>query len=838
MSEAIQSARSLAQATLSDGSGRKVAERFALDVEDLLREQLTLPSGVAVLAQGGLGRGELAPFADVDLLFVADDDAQLEALELGPLWDLGMRVGHAVCTTQVALARAEDDHHAATALLESRPLVGETDLATRLIEGALSRLHKRRAQFVQDKLTERDARRARFGDAVYLVEPNTKRSPGGLRDLHTLLWVGRALAGPDAEVSLAGLFRHGFLNEREHDALRQSHDELLLIRCALHLAAERAEDRLLFVLQEPVAEVLGCAPGERGQRAEDALMHRYFQAAQSMRRGVDEALERMTLAPSGSTLTRRVDAHFCARGPYLFPEDPSYFEGGLARVIDAVRAAAEQDLRLSPRARQQVYRAVQAPDWDDPGVGRAILRLASVEQDEREPEGTRPFTELLESGALGAALRDIARLRWRFKHDGYHAYTTDAHIARCADLAWRAAAGIEEIPAPLKAAWDRTRRRHLVVLGAIFHDIGKGLPGDHSLTGAQIALREARRMRLPEEEQEILIFLVEEHLELSRASQRRDLSDPEVVKDLAARCETVERLDLLALVTWVDVASVAPGMFTDWKARLLGLAVERVRAFLRDPTAGGALRQEREAVLRARSRTQLEERTGAEIAQRFVRGASEHTLRRRLRAALIEDAEAFATYTGEPVARARLAAGGHAHHVRVVCEERAGLFADLASAIAEAGANLLHANVGSRSDGLAVTAFRVDDGNDEALEDDIVNAVTHALLHAAVHGSERLPSRPRQPPPGLRTYVRFSLDADSEDTVVVIEVRAADRPGLAADIARQIADAGYEIALAKLDTEGVAARDTFFVVPLAGANRAALENGIRESALSLPEARP
>jgi [protein-PII] uridylyltransferase len=822
----LDAARARARASLLAGEGGVAVTR---SLAEFVGEQVAgaCPSepGLAIIAQGGLGRMEQLPFADVDLLVVMQNASLEPAVQamLTALWDTGLHLGYAVTTSAQALERASADHHAATALLEGRVLAGDAALGERVLEAHAAALHRGREEFTERKLEELRARRRRFGDAVYLVEPNVKSSPGGLRDIHSLLWIGRALSGRHDEHTLASLHAHGVINDQELTSLKRGLDELLALRAALQLVAQRAEDRLLFMHQEAVADALAIK-ADRELQPMDVLMRGYFEVAAAVRRSVDDAVERLTIEPSAATMTRAVDGGLCARGPYLFPEDPDWFDGGVARVVDAYRVAAEHGLALSPRARQRVYRAVSAPDWDDPGVGRALLRLCRCE------EGSgQPFTALLESGGLAAALRDIHRLKGRFKHDGYHAYTADAHIARVSDLAWRAIVGEELVPAPLQAAFARMSRPHLLVLAALFHDIGKGIEGDHSKTGADIADREAQRMGLPDDEREILRFLVEEHLALSRASQRRDLSDPEVVTELAEQCGTVERLDLLALLTWVDIAGVAPGMFTDWKARLLGLAVQRVRAFLLDPETGGAIRGQRESVARKRALTLLTPVVGEEVAQRFVAGASTRTLTRRMSGALVEDAKAFAKYTGDPIIEPRLAAGGYAHHVRVVAADRHGLLADIAGAFADAGANLLHAHAGSRDDAVAVDSFRIDDGEGNALEDDALQRLVAGLERAARDGVDRVPSRPRSPPPGTKTYVRFLDEVDSEGALV-IEVRTADRPGLVADIARQIADAGYSIVLAKLDTEGHAARDSFYVVEGERASRPALEAGVTEAA--------
>ncbi|MGA1354846.1 MAG: HD domain-containing protein, partial [Candidatus Limnocylindrus sp.] len=458
--------------------------------------------------------------------------------------------------------------------------------------------------------------------------------------------------------------------------MRQVREFLLSMRCALHLVSGRSEERLLFQHQSEVAKVLRVT-AQPGETDTEALLRRYFQEVRLGRRTVDEVLERM-LQPvlPATTPVRDLGGGYAAIAALLFARDHKPFVANPARMVEVVRLRHEEGLRLSPRTRSSLHQALASlpvPLHDDESAARALRQLAASRHCRGEP-----FGELLELGVLPVILRDIERLAGRFKQDGYHAYPTDEHLCRCVDMALRVSAGVETPPDSLRPALARTTRFDLLVLGALFHDLGKGLPGDHAKVGAELASRESKRMGLTPEEREVLVFLVEEHLVLSWASQRRDLSDPSVIEDIARRVQTVERLDLLALLTWVDIASVAPGMMTDWKGRLLGLATEQVRQFLQMP------------------------------AQMNASPANE-----------------------SPVAEAVLAEGGHAHMVRVICRDRRGLLGDLARALSSHGANVLHAHVDAREDGIGFDAFRVDDGRGRALHPQVLADVLLALRAAA-----------------------------------------------------------------------------------------------------------
>jgi len=811
--------------------GAAVARAISNAVEERVQSafgKARRKKGIAVLAIGGLARHELAPRADIDLLVLIDDrrDTNERAAEraLYPLWDAGFVLGHAVRTPDEAMSAAREDQHAATALLEARLVAGDEALGAEVLRRFRTEvLPQRRQALIEAKLGERAVARERFGESVYAVEPNVKSSPGGLRDLHAALWVGllRAGAGDPERDGLARLLQVGFIYEREARTLREARDVVLKLRAALHIVTERAEDRLLFGHQEAIAALLG-VEGSEDQTVTEALMGTWFRAALLTRRTVDDVLAR--LVPSvgahtrGAAAVEDLEGGFKQTGGKLFLTPGDAIDRAPRRMIDAARIAAERDLVLAPRTRSRLYQAAADYDgklWDDRACGAALLRLCRSESVRR-----RPFGQLLEAGVLSTVLRDIRRLEGRFKQDGYHAYTTDAHICQCTDMALRVASGEEPIPPPLQAAAERTTRFHLVVLGALFHDIGKGLGGEHSELGAEIAEREARRLGLPPDERAVLRFLVTDHLILSHASQRRDITDPAVIEELASRAKTRERLDLLALLTWVDIAQVAPGMFTDWKARLLGVATERVRAYLLSPEASASVRGEHEAEVRQRAMEALEGEALDDLVQRFVAGASVRALATRTDEDLRGDLRAFAAWDGEtPVVRWDETEGGQAHFVRVVCRDRRGLLADLAAALSSEGANVLFAHAGVRDDGVGFDVFAVDDGNGQPLSTTSLQLTVEALQAAAVGGVDRAPPRfraRRRSAPRVPPRARVVPNADTFGSTV-FELRAADHPGLVAALARTFERCAWSIDLAKISTDGANVNDTFYASPEEGA---------------------
>ena len=803
-------------------------------------------AGAMVFCLGGLARGDLTPQADLDLLIVlpADTSAQVVAEQLvadglRALWDRGFRLGHRVHTAADLVAHLRADSHAATAVLEARCLP-RRDARARgqafLLQLHADAIAPMRAALIGDKVRELLQRRHASGGSVHRVEPHLKNAPGGVRDIHTVIWIGLLLfpwrrdrigCGDDA---LRHLLAMGGLHPREKDVLDEGWAELLALRTALHEVAQRRDDRLSFDVQRDIAARWGIDAVE-GMAASERLMQSVFRRLLRVRTAVDDILDRwLDEVPDARHRWRRSQRHtdrglswrktrglapgIAARGDVLFLDDPDLFQREPARIIDAHRLASEEDLLLSPRTRARA-RAVldeSAAACTDNDAARALLRLCRS----RKVVGA-PLTALLERGVLARVLVDMARLRGRFKPDGYHVLTHDAHICLCADTALRVASGLKEIPRPLSSSVRRTRRFHLLVLGALMHDIGKGLSGDHSERGVVIARREALRMGLAPGEVVVLEFLVREHLLLSRTSQRRDIGDPQVVREVAARVGSVERLDLLALLTWVDIASVAPGMFNDWKAQLLGATVERVAAYLAAPSEDATLRGREEDEVRDEVCAILRGHAASDIVRAFVDGASPRARAGRFSDELKDDLLAFAGFRragGKAFVDARQTRH-EADTVRVVCADADMQLALLTQVLFRHGANILHAFSDARQDGVGLYAFRVDDGRGRRLDRGTLSHVLGALRAALDNDAPAFVARPRGSGTtrGFRVAPKVRIDP-TPDTwgAIAVEVRAGDRPGLMADLAAVFSAEAFNVVLVKASTEGRAVRDTFFVV--------------------------
>ncbi len=770
-----------------DADGAAIAAMYS----DAVAARITaivgpLPAGWAVVAQGGLARRQLLPDTDVDLLFLhRDNDVESVPADIGVivarLWDAGFKASWAV-RSAAALPALFDDvdgkaGHAAMAVLEGRPIAGDLEFAARALTFVRRTIGaERRRRLLLARLLEAQRRRARFFSSPALVEPDLKDGPGGLRDAQLLGWVGLCVSGIDVGVdpqldggvdgarqagdTLGALLRAGVLPPSSVVTVAAARRELLLVRAALLCSSNGTEHRVHAAAAEAAAGLLAddVTDDTSHLRPGEALVRRATRAMRACIVAVDDVI--VGLLPA------------------------------------AVARALPTAWPLRPR---------------QPTTPEGLGALLSSTETTTFPG---PLTGLLERGILSSLLTDIERLQGRVKHDGIHAFCTDAHLARCGDLALAIVGGVPAVilgdlalPAPLRPVLARIERTGVVVAGALFHDIGKGLPGDHSLVGEEIARRELPRLGLNDDDTDDVCFIIRHHLLLSTTAQRSDLGDPRVIDQLTSIITTPDRLDALAIVTWCDWCAVGPGIGTAWKARLLADAVDAVREALLRPQQ----RAKDEADIRARAHDVV---VAAGIsADRFVDDASVGWLRSRTALALRDDARAFSTLTAKGGgALVGLPGAGVPQRAWVLAADRRGLLADLAAAFSSEGINVLDARLDVRTDHQAFDCFVFDDGRaglvgvdgcrmlETALHDAIAGRVRAATSRAGRH---QVPAR-----------VRFLDDGIGER--VIVEVRGADRRGLLHDLARVFAACELTITLARLHTEGARVTDVFTAVAVDG----------------------
>jgi [protein-PII] uridylyltransferase len=821
------------------------------------------PSPVSLVALGGYGRRELAPYSDLDLLVLhgsrTPDAFVKEASEklLYSLWDLKIEVGSAVRDLKACDELASEDHTARTALLDLRFLAGDRDLYRELEREELHGLSQAKVEkFLADKIAEMRARRERFGDSLYLLEPNLKESEGGLRDLQSALWLARVrfkVAG------LTELLSRALLPERDIREMRRARDFLWRARNEMHYLAGRKWDQLTFDVQPQIAKAMGYLDGEQRSGVEEFMRH-YYLAAKTVLVACDAIVDRC-LEPQTAMGWRMVPppaATVGAEQPVpLLRGQPTrgadrLLPGGELKVFRGRLSVVDKDaLRRSPAALVRLFAVADREQLDLYPYARD---LATQVAEELPPEAasdpelnhellacfTRPgtrgrfLTAMHELGVLPKVLPEFARVTARRQIDVYHVYTVDVHslfavrrlfALRCGDVEER---GLTELMSSLE-------RPLALYLGTLFHDIGKGAGKDHSMRGAQIAADACVRMGVDPADAADIEWLVLKHLRMAMIAQRRDLSDPELIHAFAGEVGTVDRLDKLYLLTYADIATVGPRTWTDWKARLLRELWEKTREVLlrgeRAPEPGTAEAAARELVLealqeRARGvRVEDPDRFVAAMPARYFLTVRPGLAPRHLRL--------LALGRRRSLAAAIHAQPGLQHSdVVITAQDRPGLLATIAGVFAANRIDIQHAEVFSTPGdpahgwlaGRALDVFELRGPEEGPVErqrwrsarNDLARVLAgEESLDALMSRRLRASSVPQKPLPRVPT--KIVIDNDSARAHSVVDVFTADRVGLLHTLARTFFDLGLTVDLARITTEGHRAADAFYVRTADGA---------------------
>jgi [protein-PII] uridylyltransferase len=794
-------------------------------------ERLTL------MAVGGYGRGTLAPYSDIDLLFVrpykqtAHAESVIEYM-LYALWDLGFKVGHASRTVEECVKLSREDFTIRTSILEARRLIGDEKLADELLRRFQNEVVKGTgAEFVAAKLKERDERHARAGASRYMVEPNIKEGKGGLRDLNTLFWIAQYLhPGQSIEkVMQLEMFEH-----REVRAFIQAFDFLWAVRSHLHFATGRPEERLTFDRQPEIARRMGY--GDRGDApAVERFMRRYFLIAKevgALTRVFAAKLEaeRVKVAPRG--LSRLLPARrpkrkrlevpgFHEIGGRLNIDGPEIFEADPINLLRLFKIADERNLDLHPDAFTAATRSL-------PLITSAVRRdrhaakvFLEVLAHGRDPQ--RTLTLMTEAGVLGRYLPEFGRIVAQMQFNMYHSYTVDEHTLRAVGVIADIATGRFAEDHPLSTSvMPLIVDREALFLAMLLHDTGKGGVGGQEKAGARAARSACERLGLERSKIELVAWLVEHHLVMSDTAQKRDISDPRTVTDFAQIIATPERLRLLLVLTVADIRAVGPGVFNGWKGQLLRELYGATEAIFRggrgSDSAAALKRYHENAAYDARVRVgkadPASEAWADAMEDAYFSAFSEGEV---LAHAALSRRAGPLDGKGGAAAEGRVRADRDAAELVVAATDRQRLFVDLAGAITGAGANVVGARVFTSNFGQALDVFYLQDAAGQPYGADNPRSLTRLVesLEAAARG-EAVQTEPRRPADFGRAAA-FSiepavmLDNEASETSTVVEASGRDRPGLLAALARSLADAGLSILSAHIDGYGERAVDAFYV---------------------------
>ncbi len=796
---------------------------------------------LSVAATGGYGRGVLAPFSDIDLLFLTLKEptpAALRTVEFALyfLWDLGLKVGHATRSVADCLTEANGDATVRTSLLDARPIAGDAALFADFAAQFRAACQAAGASgYIDAKRAERDARHRRYGDSPFVVEPNIKEGKGGLRDLQTLYWMARYLFWIRTIPELAHLQGPGagIITENEARLALRSWDFLWSLRFHLHYVTGRAEERLTFDLQPVIGARMGYTRHGRQDGVERFMRH-YFLTAREVSRlthVMEPALVRAAFGPPA--VAKETDAELkeagfiLADGQLLCAKNRDIRDNpiGALRILQFAR---DRGLELHPLGMRALIRNERRTVAlrGDPHAAALFLDLLCGPADRKRADGARWLTVLNESGFLGRYLPDWARIVGQMQFDTYHVFTVDEHTIEAIRVLNLLERGDLQNVAPVASELtSQLQSRRALYVAMLLHDICKGRGGDHSELGAELALEVGPTLGLTAEETETVSWLVLHHLLLSQTAFKRDIDDPKTILDLADTIQSPERLRLLLVLTVADMRAVSPKVWNGWKATLLRELYARVAEVLE----GGLATTERDV------RVQRAKAAAASLLEDWQRAEVEHFLSlgypgywlsfdpetHARHARLIRDAEgrqAPLTVETQPLpARA-------VTEVTVYAADHAGLFSRIAGALAVAGASIVDARIHTLTNGMALDTFWVQDAAGGAFDQPHRLARLYVLIEQALSGRLRLASEIRKVGRALlgrrmraiHVPPRVVIDNRASNTHTVLEVNGRDRPGLLHDVTAAISDQGLQIASAHVTTYGVRAVDVFYVKDVFG----------------------
>ncbi|MGB3722507.1 MAG: [protein-PII] uridylyltransferase [Pacificimonas sp.] len=813
-----------AQAFLTDQIVRLTYDFAALRLYPV--QNPTRGQRLTICAVGGYGRREMAPHSDVDLLFLTPGKLsswaeQVVETVLYTLWDFGWKVGHATRSIAEMVRLSLDDITIRTAMLEARFLWGDQPLYeqaaasfTRDVTAGTER------DFIQQKLAERDTRHERMGGSRYVVEPNVKEGKGSLRDLHTLFWIGKYVYRVQRAVEL---IEKGVFTEEEYRQFNRAENFLWAVRIQMHRLSRRAEERLTFDLQRELAERLGYKE-RAGTAPVERFMRHYFLIAKSVGdltglflANLEEkhAAARLRL-PSRTRAPQRLKGFTLDRGRISIPAK-DFFQQKPRRLMKLFWLADRYGHEIHPQAMRQAGQdALAIADYqDDAKTNRMFLDVLCSP---RDPELVLRWMN--EAGVFGRFMPDFGRVVARMQYDMYHHYTVDEHTIRAIGLLSKVEKGelADEHPV-CTALIHKIASREVLYVAVLLHDIAKGRGGDHSQLGGEVAEALCPRLGLNAAQTETVAWLVRQHLLMSSIAFKRDLADPKTIEDFAAQVQSPERLRLLLMLTVVDIRAVGPGTWTAWKAQLLLDLYEAGESRL---LLGHQEQGRSERISRKQDLVQADlgwpDAQMADYAKRFPDAywIAEPP------ATLAANARQIAAREGELSVATTVDTETGLTHVTTYAGDHPGIFMRLAGAISLSGANILDARVHTTRDGKALDNIAITAPTGEPFDDPAQLTRLRQTIIDTLEGRIRLRERLAKRPLALIRADQFPIaprvivQPNASNRFTVVEVNAADRPGLLYALARALYDARVTIRSAHIMTYGERVVDTFYLTDLTG----------------------
>jgi [protein-PII] uridylyltransferase len=785
---------------------------------------------LGLFAVGGYGRGELHPFSDIDILILGEQSAiesSTDALTTFTtrLWDFNLDIGHAVRSFEDCKTLARDDITIATSLIESRPISAKIEMLRDLESLAFDDSGWSTEAFYQAKVSEQNERYAKHDDSDNRLEPDIKNAPGGLRDLHTIIWVVRKHFRTTRLITLVD---EGLLTQNEFRLLDEAEQFLKRTRFALHMAAGRSQNRLLFDLQATVADMMGFQLEDTKQRIE-AFMKQVYRMTLRIGEFNDMLLqnfEETVLRDPSDAVVTEINSRWQIRNQHLELIHPNGFERHPSALLEAfVLLAQNPELKgLRASTTRQMY---TARHLIDDAFRNDLVNISYFMELMRYPEKLPEVLRRMRYyGILSRYIPEFGPIMGLMQHDLFHIYTVDAHTLQLIRNITRFYTGVVEKDYPIVTRLtQRLPKIELLYLAALFHDIAKGRGGDHSELGAVDAYNFCKHHRLSEYDARLVSWLVNNHLLMSMTAQRKDISDPDELKAFAEIVGDQRRLDYLLCLTVADITATNPELWTSWRATLLRQLYHGTTDFLTrglDSLPGRAAyieetKNDALALVRPSIRSHAKAFWDQWSQEYFVSHSSDE-LAWHLET-LIEANE------GETVialaANQTLTDIGSTQ-VLVSTPNRVHLFADLTACFSDLGLSVLDAKLHTSNAGRSIDIFIVQHDatcqpvTDSEDQERLLRGLEQAALGQYIEnaGTRRTPRAHKY----FNLPANVSIRPDLEGKRTLIELIAPDRAGLLTTVGRVFAEFGLDLSTAKIATLGERVEDVFYVTDSRGDN--------------------
>jgi [protein-PII] uridylyltransferase len=777
-----------------------------------------------VLGLGGYGRKELAPFSDIDLLFLYSEKIESQVEEvirkiLYPLWDVGYELGYTVQTLEHCLEMARSDPSFLTALLDARRVTGSTALAQSLKARIAALLKEDQGQPWQAWiLKEGEKRHRRYGDSAFFLEPHLKEGLGGLRDIHLLLWMGKSLfEAPD----MVSLEKAGLLSREDRKVLAQSHNVLLRLRNQLHYLTGRKNDRLSFEYQEAMADWAGVKslgdilPVEVFMR--DVYQH--LQGVQIIRENFFERLAE--LRQKGEKQREILEPGIYLEGDRLYLESARVLLDHPALLMKLFWYALKNEVRLSQetiRLIKQCLFLVDEPFRRSREVSRIFLEIIG------DLKTTRPLLEtMLHTGLLTRYLPEFEATVGRTQFDTYHVYTVDIHLLLTLLELKKIGQGIYLKEEPLiYGIWGEVDDFTSLYLAALFHDLGKGQGKNHARQGALMIPAIAERLGLSSSESEKVAFLVKHHLLLVDTALRRDLNDEDLIVRSAQVIKDAETLKMLTLISYADALATGSRAWNNWKSMLVKDLFFKLLHILEKGEVASGMALETLASLQREILEQVEKEIPPKEARMLLEGMPTGYLLSLPAASIARHLRLLRQLDGKPFLWA-VEKKEEIYELFICCHDRPGLFSRLTGVLSLNHINILGAQIFTRSDRIALDIFQVQPPLDPLFEEETWEKV-HEQLLKAIQGKLSLDYRLAQKKPGLQLSSGPKTQAESQvvidnqgsDFYTILEIYSQDRLGLLYTITKTLFEIELNIHYAKISTKVDQVVDVFYVADLEG----------------------